>query len=171
MASRWYVIRSKSRKESALELFAKSEGHQIYYPTIPVIRVNSKAAKVRPYFPGYMFIRTDLDEAGISTFKWMPFSIGLVTFGGEPAHVPESMIIAIQRRVDEINAAGGELFDGLQKGDRVRIKEGPFGGYEAIFDARLDGHERVRVLLRFISDRQVPVELRSSQIEQKKKRR
>jgi transcriptional antiterminator RfaH len=164
-------MRSKPRKEDILWRQLRAREIEVFYPRIKVQPVNPRARKVRPYFPGYMFIQADLDEAGVSTFKWMPHSIGLVTFGGEPAHVPDNLIYAIRQRIEEIDQAGGELFDGLQKGDQIKIKDGPFKGYYAIFDARLDGSERVRVLLEFLSDRSVPLELRASQIERKKKRR
>jgi len=71
--------------------------------------------------------------------------------------------------VDEIAVAGGELFDGLKPGDEVNISSGPFAGYEALFDARLPGSERVRVLIKMLSDqRRIPVELKSGQVERKK---
>ena len=64
---------------------------------------------------------------------------------------------------------GGELFDGLNPGDTIVISDGPFAGYEAIFDARLPGSERVRVLLQLLnSQRQIPVELKAGQIKQKR---
>ncbi len=65
--------------------------------------------------------------------------------------------------------AGGEVFDDLHKGDVVRINFGPFEGYEAIFDTRLPGTERVRVLLQFLSDRYVPVELEAGHLQPKKR--
>jgi len=47
------------------------------------------------------------------------------------------------------------------------ISDGPFAGYEAIFDARVPGSERVRVLLQLLnSQRQVPLELTAGQIKQ-----
>jgi len=116
-----------------------------------------------------MFVNVDLNVVGISTLKWTPFAKGIVNFDQEPATVPDSLIEAIQKRVDVVNAAGGELFDGLHKGDAVLIHDGPFAGYEAIFDTRLPGSERVRVLIKLLSERQVPVELRSGQIRQQKK--
>jgi transcriptional antiterminator RfaH len=97
--------------------------------------------------------------------------MGLVCFGDEPAIVPENLVIAIQKRVEEIAAAGGELFDGLSRGDRVVIQEGPFAGYEAIFDTRIPGSERVRVLLQLLNNqRQVPLELDAGQIKQKRQK-
>jgi transcriptional antiterminator RfaH len=115
-----------------------------------------------------MFLNVDIDEVGLSAFQWMPHAIGLVSFDGEPASVPENLIHAIQKRVEEIAAAGGELFDGLKPGDTVKISSGPFAGYEALFDTRLPGSERVRVLIKMLSDRRVPVELRVGQIERKR---
>jgi transcriptional antiterminator RfaH len=139
---------------------------ECFYPRIRVHPVNPRSRKVKPYFPGYLFIRVDLENVGISTFKWMPHTLGLVTFGGEAAYIPDSLIQALKRQVVSINEAGGEIFDGLKRGDKVKIIEGPFSGYEAIFDHRLSGKERVRVLLKFLnSDRRVPVELDVSHID------
>jgi transcriptional antiterminator RfaH len=111
-----------------------------------------------------MFIHVDINDVGLSTFQWMPFARGMVTFDQEPATVPDSMIFAIRRRVEEVNTAGGEIFDGLRKGDEIFIQDGPFAGYEAIFDVRLPGSERVRVLIKLLSQRQIPVELSAGHI-------
>ncbi len=171
MTTRWYALRSKPRKEEILWQQLRSREIEVFYPRIKVQPVNPRSKKVRPYFPGYMFVRTNLEEVGLSTFQWMPHAVGLVTFGGEPAHVPDSLIHAIRRRVEEISAAGGELFDGLKSGDPVKIQAGPFEGYEAIFDTRLPGSARVRVLLKLLSDRNVPLELDASQIEKSRKKK
>ena len=44
------------------------------------------------------------------------------------------------------------------------VQDGPFAGYEAIFDGRISGRDRVRVLLNFLQKRQVPLDLREQQI-------
>lgn len=169
MVDHWYALRSKPRKEDVVWRQVTSQGFESYYPRLRVHPVNPRSRKLRPYFPGYLFVKADLEEAGMSVFQWMPHSLGLITFGGEPAAVPPHLIDAIRKRVDQINAAGGEIFDGLEAGEAVRISDGPFRGYEAIFDMRLPGTERVRVLLELLGNqRQVPVELDASQIERKK---
>lgn len=73
--------------------------------------------------------------------------------------VPDPVVGAIARRVEEIWEVGGLTFDGLKKGDLVLIQDGYFEGYQAIFDIRLPGSERVRVLLKMLSDRYVLVEI------------
>jgi transcription antitermination factor NusG len=166
----WYALRSKPRKEEVVWRQSRMQGYEVFYPRLRVQPVNPRSRKWRPYFPGYLFIEVDVEKVGISTFQWMPHATGLVCFGDEPAIVPENLIHAIRKRVDEIAAVGGELFDGLQRGDSVTIQEGPFTGYEAIFDERLPGSERVRVLLQLLnSQRQIPVELDAGQIRQKKR--
>jgi transcriptional antiterminator RfaH len=169
MATHWYALRSKPRKEDVVWRQVCLQGFDSFYPRLRVHPVNPRSKKIKPYFPGYLFVQADLDAVGISVFQWMPHSLGLVVFGGEPSAVPDELIVEMRKHVQEIAEVGGELFMGLQSGDIVRISNGPFKGYEAIFDARLLGSERVRVLLELLGNqRRIPVELSSSQIERKK---
>jgi len=171
MTAYWYALQSKPNKEDALFGQLENQGFEVFYPRIRVTPVNPRAKKIKAYFPGYMFIHVDINAVGLSTFQWMPFARGMVVFDQEPAPVPDTLIQAIRKRVDQVNAAGGEIFDGLQKGDEVFIQEGPFAGYEAIFDVRLPGSERVRVLIKLLSQRQMPVELSAGQIKRENRQR
>jgi transcriptional antiterminator RfaH len=164
MSPSWYAIHSKPRKEELLFGQLSQRSIDVFYPRIRIQPVNPRAAKVRAYFPGYVFVHVDLAELGFSCLHWLPGATGLVSFGGEPASVPESLVAAVRRKVDRINTLGGELYDGLSRGDIVEISDGPFKGYEAIFDACLPGTERVRVLLTLLQKRQLPVELPSAQV-------
>ncbi len=168
MAVNWYAIQSKPNKEDALYQQLLSQGIEAFYPRIRVHPVNPRSKKIKPYFPGYLFVQVDLVAVGLSTLQWMPFARGMVTFDQEPAPVPDALIQAVRKRVEQVNASGGEVFDGLHKGDTILIHEGPFAGYEAIFDVRLPGSERVRVLIKLLSQRQVPLELEAGQIRQRK---
>lgn len=171
MSLSWYALRSKPRKEDVVWQQLKSKGYDVFFPRLRVNPVNPRSKKFKAYFPGYMFVKADIQEVGISTFQWMPHTLGLVSFGGDVAEVPDALIMAIQKRVKEIADAGGEVFDGLESGDTIRIQSGPFEGYEAIFDSRLPGTERVRVLLQFLSSRNVPIELDASQIQKLRKKK
>lgn len=166
----WYVLRSKRNKEEALWRELLMRGLEAFYPSVRVKRADPRSRIVRPFFPGYLFVRTRLAEVGQSVFAWLPFAQGLVSFGGEPAVVPDELVGIIRRRVDEINAAGGEQMVGLVRGETVLIRGGPFDNYEAIFDSRVKGSERVRVLLWLLERRQIRLDLPLQQIEQKKRR-
>jgi transcription antitermination factor NusG len=168
MSLHWYVVRSKPRKEDFLAEQLAMRKNETFNPRIRVQTVNPRARKVKPYFPGYVFVHLDLEQSGPTAAQYIPGSSGLVRFDGEAAHVPDGLIHAIRQRVDDINAAGGELFNALQLGQPVLIHSGPFAGYEAIFDARLPGSDRVRVLLKLLKNRQLPVDLPAGQIRPKK---
>ena len=168
MSKNWYVIRSKPRKEDFLQEQLIGHEIEVFYPRIRVQPVNPRARKIKPYFSGYLFVHLDLDYFNLSTIQWMPGATGLVSFDGQPAFVHESLVQAIQNHVNEINAAADELQEAWKPGDKVSIKTGLFAGYEAIFDTRLSGSERVRVLLKMMSDRYVPTEVLSGQIDRKK---
>jgi transcription antitermination factor NusG len=159
MSLQWFALRSKPNKEGPLGRDVNAQGFEVFYPQIRVQPVNPRSHKVRPYFPGYMFVHIDLPAVGISAFMWMPHSYGLVAFGMEPPSVPEELIQGLHRRVNAINEAGGENLDGLKHGETIKIESGPFTGYEALFDARLPGGDRVRVLLKLLEKRLVPLEL------------
>lgn len=164
MKTEWYVLRSKPRKENVLHQQVLARKIEVFFPRVRVKPANPRAARIRPYFPGYMFIKADIEEVGISTFQWMPHSYGLVSFDGEPASIPDSLIAALRKNKHEIIEASKLKSGGLATGTAVRITEGPFKGYQALFDARLSGDDRVRVLLQLLSDRQMPLELDVGQI-------
>ena len=171
MSIGWYALHSKPRKEELLYGQLVLREIETFYPRIRVKTVNPRAAQVRAYFPGYVFIHVDLAEIGLSAIQWLPGAIGLVSFGGEPASVSETLIVAVRQKIDRINSIGGELFDGLKPGDKIKITEGPLSGYEAIFDSQLPGAERVRVLLKHLQDRQFPVELPTSYVHRVEKKK
>lgn len=165
MTAYWYAMRSKPRKEDVLWRQLVSKGMDVFYPRLRINPVNPRAKKVKPYFPGYMFVRADLEEVGVSTFQWMPHGMGLVHIADVPAQVPENLINEVRKKVEQIAADGGVNLEGIKKGDAVRIEHGPFAGYYGIFDERLPGTQRVRVLLEFINKRQIRIELGSGDIE------
>lgn len=169
MTISWYAMRSKPNKEDFLAGQLESYGVEVYFPRLRVTPVNPRARKLRPYFPNYLFVHVDLDVINASDLRWMPGASGLVSFDGKPASVPDFLIAAIQKQVDHLNASARDLTNNLKTGDLVVVQEGPFAGYEAIFDTRLSGQDRVRVLLNLLQKRQVPLELEGRQIRRVKR--
>ena len=168
MTQNWYALRVKPHKERSVVEYLQSQEVDLFAPTIRVKPKNPRAAKKRPYFPGYLFVHADLQEEGQQAFSWIPGTHGLVAFGDEPAVVPSHLILELQNRIAQLNAQGGLESVDFKRGQHVRIVSGPFEGYEAIFDMRLSGKERVQVLLRFLSDHPQPVQLNVTDIEKSK---
>ncbi len=99
-------------------------------------------------FPRYLFIRLDKVHD-----NWAPirstFGVSkLVRFGSEPTPVPDSLVAAIRDQDDDDGIQDRPLHE-FKRGQRVRIEEGPFMGYEGIFQAKT-GRERVIVLLKIV---------------------
>ena len=170
MTAYWYALQSKPMKENLLR--EQLDLHQIegYFPCLHVKPVNPRSRKTRPYFPGYVFARMDREQISSHTLLWLPGLARIVSFDGIPSPIPDNLIAAIRRHVDEINAAGGKQLAELKPGDALVIQGGLFDGYEAILDARLKGVERVRVLLKLLQARQVSVDLPAAQVRKKGRR-
>lgn len=165
MRSSWYALRTKPKREALAWHQAQLRGIETFYPRLRVRPVNPRASKIRPFFPGYVFVKADLWETGLSSFEYMPYALGLVCFGGEPARVPENLIHALQRRMGELAEREETRLEGPRKNDRVWITDGPFAGHEAIFQTRRSGGDRVCLLLEMLNGRSVPVELDAAMID------
>lgn len=159
---KWYVFHSKPRSEEFLWKQCCLRNFDSYYPCIDAHPVNPRARKVLPYFPGYLFINVDLDVVGRSMLERLPGGVGLVSFGDEPAAISDSLITSIKQRIECLRVLETEPRVTFRKGDTVKVDEGVFSGYEGIFDVRLSGTERVRILLSLLDRRQIAVELPES---------
>jgi transcriptional antiterminator RfaH len=157
------VIQNKYQKESSLYQLLVDKGFEVFYPRLRVNPVNPRSKKERPYFPGYMFVYTDLSKVQLRTFQRMPYAIGLVNFGGEPATVPEHVIDTIRKNLDELNLdmSPNEKFT---SGEAVKVLNGPFSGYEGIFDKSLAGEARVQILLSLLNDKKILLELSAADV-------
>lgn len=169
MPLHWYALNSHPHKEEVLWKHLLGKGIEVFYPRLRVNPVNPRARRIRPYFPGYLFIRVDLDEEGQSAFQWLPHSKGLVSVGGEAAVVPDALIAALRTRLAQLDGFESARTAELKPGDLVVIDRGPFEGYEAIFDVHISGSERVRVLLKMLNQNQVPLEINAGNIRKKMK--
>jgi transcriptional antiterminator RfaH len=166
----WYALQSKPHQEDVLWQFLKAEEIETYYPRLPVRSVKKHARTIRPYFPGYLFVHIDVRALGVSKFKWMPHSNGLVSFGDEPAPVLDTLITEVRLSIDKLTCSGRQWYDELVHGEKVRIHSGPFEGYEGIFDVRISGGERVRLLLELLNGQRVVLETDAARVEPIKRR-
>lgn len=149
MTARWIAIASKPHKEEALYRKLQADGYEIFFPRYRQDMGSTRVTK--PYFPGYLFVKVDLDLVGVSTFQWMPFAIGPVDICGKPAHIPDRLIIAIQKRVNQLNRAANSSAGSLRLENVGDIQE-----YKAILDVSLSIEERVVALLQVIQQEPVP---------------
>ena len=160
----WYAFQSKARKERMLCEQLHMRQIEAFFPCVRVQPATSRRHKIRPYFPGYVFGRVNLEKSGRSILDWIPGAIRIVNFGGEPVSIPDHLINILRQHLETINAGEADIAREFQLGDLVTIQGGPFAGYEGIFNTRLPGRDRVEVLLRMLEGSHLRVELPIEQI-------
>ncbi|MCH9643663.1 MAG: transcription/translation regulatory transformer protein RfaH [Gammaproteobacteria bacterium] len=143
----WYLVYAKPRQEQVALENLDRQGYHGYLPRIVVRRRRLGAYKeiVEPMFPRYLFL-----SMCAKVDNWMPIRstrgvASLVRFGGYPAKVPDSLIEFIQQKEAKYKSVG-EIAEVLKPGDKVRILDGAWDNYEAIFETK-SSKQRVVVLL------------------------
>jgi len=160
VAKHWYVLNCKTHKGHIVQHQLRSQGFEVFYPLANSHEGKTLRSQFKPYFPGYLFVRVDLQEVSLSTFQWMPNTEGLVCFGTKPAYVPDTLIKAISKHVGASTQDSGDSFaDQLAFSDHSNEAEKPLHGSEAIFDPCLSGDERVQELLRVLEGMAIPPHL------------
>jgi transcriptional antiterminator RfaH len=152
----WYALHTKPRKEHQVDEILHQRGIQTYLPMRREIKKRRLVATEEPLFPRYLFGCIDLPTVGISAIVYTPGLTSMVSFCGEPAVVEPGIIDYLMQR--EQTGSGPEVYGRFHAGERVLIKTGPCKDLEAIFDSRLSGLGRVRVLLKILGQ-QTPTEV------------
>ena len=178
----WYVLRVASNKEGqvreALDRKVKIEQleHRIgrvLVPTQKEKRLRGGTARVyqRKLYPGYVFVEMAPEPDGsIAEDVWFLIKettgVGdFIASGGKPSPMPmhdvEKMLAATL--VPEDTPALANL--NFHKGDRVKVREGPFENFEGVVDEINAQKGTVRVIVT-IFGRATPIEIEYWQVEQ-----
>ncbi len=159
----WYVMHSKPQKELFLCRQLCLNQVESYLPLIHKFD-HFGMSSTRAFFPGYLFVRADIALCGISQLLWIPGSKGIVCFGGEPASVTDSFIEGLMRKMATLNAEPRSRMLRYRNGDAVTISDGPFEGFQAIFNQYLPAQDRVKLLLKTLADNSIHVDVPAGQL-------
>lgn len=127
-----------------------------FYPKIEVEKVKGgrRVRKLEPLFPGYIFFRMESSDPQWAKLRSTRGVLRVVGFNGKPTPVGEDVISQVKSGMQVIAERGG-----IKPGQPIEIQEGPFKGFNAIFQT-YDGDARALVLLEFLQKQQrvrVPV--------------
>ena len=160
----WYLVYTKPRQEDVAMTNLARQGYGVYLPRVRQLRKRQgrRVPVVEPLFPRYLFIHLDTH-----TDNWGPIrsTLGvasLVRFGREPARVPDELVAFLQQKEGQ-HGLHAWAEPAYKTGDRVRVAEGAFQGYEGILLAKTS-RERVIVLLDILG-KQVRTLIASAQLE------
>lgn len=166
MAQRWYALYCKPHKERWVAHQLGNLRIKHLFPSIKRRNGNSRTLVEKPFFPGYIFVFIDLDETSGSIIHWMPGTVGLVKFYGEPAVVPESVIETLNKRIISQSVEMSDMTKTqILPGEAVVINQGPLAGYRGIMDVQISGSQRVRILIKMLGEQSKRLELPASQIQ------
>jgi transcriptional antiterminator RfaH len=158
---KWYLVKTKTLSENRVFTRLVGAGYEVLFPRFrKKSRRHRGIIEVRPLFPGYLFVRFPYEQ--LKTIKYTHGVARVVSFGLEPQEVGEEIVSAIRDRMDGEGIVQLEQKSvSLSPGQRVKIGEGPFAGFDAIFLEELPDRERVVLLLDAVSSYRLTIEKQS----------
>jgi len=182
MVHKWYFVRCQSGSEDSVrkqvELRIKMAGLSDIVPQVlvPFERVTDlKGGKKRvvnkKLYPGYLMLQADIDGGEAdpraihaqSVVRETPKVGDFLGGTGEPVPLSEGEVSSILMRMSDTETALSVNI-GLAKGDMVKIKSGPFDGFDGTVDEVLPEKGTVKVIVT-IFGRPTPVELKYWEVE------
>ena len=148
MALKWYVARTRPLAEYAARDHLETAGLEVFLPCARTCTPR-QGHEDTPLFPGYLFIRYDLEERGNGPLHQVPQSLKLVSFGGVVPSLPDGVVNELYQRARAISWNGG-LWPRLKPGDRVRVALGPLDSLAEVVEGAESPGARVRVLMEFL---------------------
>lgn len=172
MSLKWYAVHTYSGYEEKVKLSILEKARQhgledkiprIIIPTEKIIMLKGKKKTEtgKKFYPGYILIKMELNEETWFLVKNTPRVTGFIG-GIKPIPLADDEIDMILNQLDK--APAPTVKHKFEKGDNVRIIEGPFSNFIGYVDDVDQDHSRLRVMVS-IFGRQTPVELSFYQAE------
>lgn len=169
---RWYVIHTysgyedrvkKNLDQRVLTMDVKDRIFNVVVPTEDEIEIRDgqRRTVAKKVFPGYILVNMRMDDASWYVVRNTPGVTGFVGSGNKPTALEDAEVKAILKQME---AEAPRVKVGFQKGQSVRITDGPFAEFIGTVDELYPDKGKVRVLLSFFG-RETPVELDNLQIE------
>jgi transcriptional antiterminator NusG len=171
---KWYIIHAysgferkvKESLESRVQAFGLQEKiGKVLIPTESVteVRGGKKHTSERMFYPGYVLVEMDMDDHVWHVVKATPRVTGFVGTGQQPTPLSDEEVNHIVYKVAD-SREKPKLKVKFEKGETVRIGEGPFATFTGVVDDVNEDRETLKVMVT-IFGRSTPVELEFGQVE------
>ena len=170
----WYVVHTYSGQEDRVwrnlenridSLDVRDRVFQVVVPTEDEIEIRSgqKRTVTRKVFPGYILVEMIMGDESWRVVRETPGVTGFVSSGDPPRPVPldDNEVRSI---LDQMEQEAPRIRVGYQKGQSVRITDGPFLDFIGTVEEVSPDRGKVVVMVSFFG-RETPVELDFLQIE------
>jgi len=170
----WYIVQSHSSFENKVAQLIKEEAEkakvaekieEIVVPTHDVTEVKrgKRVQRKRKYFPGYVLIKSEMDNNLYHMIKGIKKVSGFLGSKGIPVPVSDK----------EIEKILGQIKDGVAQpkssieyvvGEKVQVIDGPFASFSGLVEDIDEEKSRLKVSVS-IFGRPTPVDLEYNQVE------
>lgn len=174
MEMKWYVIHTatgfENKAKLALEDRIKAYGMEerfgeILIPQEQVVELvkGKRRSTSRKFFPGYILVQMALADETWHLVRNTPKVTGFVGGRTDPPSIPDDEVRRLTQQIDEgqYKSTPKVLYE---KGENVRVVDGPFMNFTGVVDEVLPEKGKLRVLVS-IFGRATPVELEFLQVE------
>ena len=170
----WYIVQSHSNFENKVAKLIKEEAdksdisakiEEIIVPThdITEVRRGKRVQRKKKYFPGYVLIKSEMDNDLYHMIKNIKKVSGFLGSKGIPVPVSDK----------EIEKILGQIKDGVAQpksaieyaiGEKVQVIDGPFASFNGLIEDIDEEKLRLKVSVS-IFGRPTPVDLEYNQVE------
>ncbi len=173
-AKQWYIVHTYSgfEKKVSDSLAQRVQAYgldadigEILIPTEDVVemRRGKKVVSSKRFFPGYLLVEMNMSDHAWHVVKNTPKVTGFVGAGSKPTPLTRDEVDQILHQVAVAAEAPKPKYS-FEKGDQVRINEGPFTSFNGTVDEVNLDKNTVKVMVT-IFGRSTPVELDFLQVE------
>ncbi len=171
---RWYVVRVQSGREETVKdglmrrvraMCLESKISNVIVPTEKVTEIRSgrKSVREKKLYPGYIMIEMEQDKDAWFLVRETP---GIGDFLGLKEPIPMAEHEVNKMLVDQSSTEEDrpKIKIEVQKGDSVRVKDGPFENFDGVVEEVDAKNGRVKVAIT-VFGRSTPVDLEYWQLE------
>jgi transcription termination/antitermination protein NusG len=170
----WYIVHTYSgfEKKVAESLQQRVQAYglqedigEILIPTEDVVemRAGKKVVTPKRFFPGYILVEMYMSDNAWHVVKNTPKVTGFVGAGARPTPLSKEEVDQILQQVSTAAEKPKPRYS-FDKGDQVRINEGPFTSFNGVVDEVNLDKNTLKVMVT-IFGRATPVELDFLQVE------
>ena len=173
---RWFVVHTQSGYEKKVKqnlearISSMNAEDAIYEVVIPMedyvdLRNGKRVVAQRKMFPGYLLVRSELDDKAWFVIRNTPGVTGFVGQGAKPSPLPRRDVEAFLMPKDAGEQVTTRTKPRLEYevGETVRVKEGPFADFSGEVIEINEDQLKLKVLVN-IFGRETPVELEFSKV-------
>lgn len=170
----WYIVHtysgfekkvSESLRQRVLAYGLQTDIGEVLIPTEDVVemRGGKRVVSSKRFFPGYILIEMNMSDQAWHVVRNTPKVTGFVGAGSKPTPLTQEEVDQILLQVT-VAAEKPKPKYTFEKGDQVRINEGPFNSFNGVVDDVNLDRNTLRVMVT-IFGRSTPVELDFLQVE------